>query len=246
MTTLALPAPAWHRPLLEFLPLVRSTASKSFRHLSGTEREDAIEDVVADSTAQFARLASRGRAHFWLVAPVARYAVRCRVAGRRLGTALNKHDVLSPVPRAGARVASLDSLAGSDPAAWRATVADSRRTDPAEAAAFRVDFEAWLGGLTDRSREVALALTEGDTTGELARKLGVSPGRVSQIRAELRSSWILFQGEAGAPASVPKRKPVVAERARPVRGGGRNRSASTARRGRRPVTELLVGADGKE
>ena len=193
-----LAAPAWHAPLVEFLPLVRSTAARAFASLGPAEREDAVEDVVADTTKEFSKLASKGRAQFWLIAPVARYAVRRRTAGRRVGTASNKRDALSPVPRGEAHVVSLDVMEASAPDAWRAAVADSKRTDPAEAACFRVDFEEWLSSLPDRHRTVALAFIGGDTAGELSQKLGVSPGRVSQLRAELRASWLAYQGEVAA------------------------------------------------
>ena len=199
MTTLASnlagQAITWHTPLLSLLPLVRATATTAFHHLHPSEREDAVQDVVADTTTEFARLAAKGRPHFWLIAPLARYAVRRRTAGRRVGTALNKRDVLSPVPRGEAHVVSLDGLEAADRDGWRVAVTDSRRTDPAEAAAFRVDFEEWLRSLPTRHHEAATAFIGGDTTGELASKLGVSPGRVSQLRAELRASWQAFQGE---------------------------------------------------
>jgi RNA polymerase sigma factor (sigma-70 family) len=194
VSNLAAPA-GWHAPLYSLLPLVRTTASRAFRHLHPSERDDAIQDVVADTTAEFARLASNGRPHFWLIPPLARYAVRRRAAGRRVGTSSNKRDVLSPVPRGEAGVYSLDEMEGCSPQSWRAAVADSRQTDPAEAACFRVDFEEWLSSLPHRHREVASAFVEGDTTGELASRLGVSPGRVSQLRAELKASWLAFQGE---------------------------------------------------
>jgi hypothetical protein len=54
-------------PLLEFLPLIRATAARAFSHLSRPARDEAIDDVVADSAAGFARLAERGKAHFWYI-----------------------------------------------------------------------------------------------------------------------------------------------------------------------------------
>lgn len=206
MSTLSVPAvrPAWHAPLIEFLPLVRSVAADAFRSLGPAERDDAVCDVVADSAVEFARLAAQGRAHFWFISAVARYAVRRRAAGRRPGTATNKNDALSPVPRAEGCVVSLDALEGDAPDVWRAAVADSRRTDPAEAAAFRVDFAEWLGSLSDRQRRLVAAFSAGDKPGEVACRLRVTPGRVSQLRTELHASWVAFQGgDEPIPPKVP-------------------------------------------
>ena len=116
-----------------------------------------MQDVVADTTAEFARLAARGRPHFWLIKPLARYTGRRRTAGRWSGTATNKADLLSHVPRGEAHVVGLDGMAEVATEAWRTAVADCRRTDPAEAAAFRVDFEAWLASLSYRHRDAAKA-----------------------------------------------------------------------------------------
>jgi hypothetical protein len=77
-------------------------------------------------------------------------------------------------------------------------LACDRRLGPADEAAFRLDFAAWLAGLPEKKRRVAELLAEGDEPGLVARLVGVSPARVSQLRAELAGSWEAFQG----PASV--------------------------------------------
>ena len=64
--------------------------------------------------------------------------------------------------------------------------------------AFRIDFPAWLATLTERDREAALQLVDGERTRDVAREIGVSKGRVSQIRRELQEGWHRFHGEVGA------------------------------------------------
>lgn len=68
--------------------------------------------------------------------------------------------------------------------------------DPADIAAFRIDFTAWLDSLPLRHRMVAELLAVGNTTGEVARLLGCSPGNVSQFRVKLMESWREFVNEA--------------------------------------------------
>ena len=79
---------------------------------------------------------------------------------------------------------------------WPRTTGSARPTRPA----FRVDFEDWLASLPARDRRVAELLATGEMTQEVARMVGISPGRVSQLRRELAESWQEFQGEPGRAA----------------------------------------------
>lgn len=65
----------------------------------------------------------------------------------------------------------------------------SDESDPAEAAAFRMDFTDWQADLNHRHRAIADALASGDRTEEVAERFAVSAGRVSQIRRELETSY---------------------------------------------------------
>ena len=89
---------------------------------------------------------------------------------------------------------------GSD--VWRQWLACDNRVSPADEACFKIDFEGWLAGLPERKRRVAELLAEGHEPGVVARIVGVSPGRVSQLRHELELSWGAFQGGATPVATV--------------------------------------------
>ena len=67
---------------------------------------------------------------------------------------------------------------------------------PADQAIFHLDYQAWLAGLAEPKRRVAELLAEGHEPGLVARIVGVSPARVSQLRHELEASWRAFQGPA--------------------------------------------------
>jgi hypothetical protein len=77
---------------------------------------------------------------------------------------------------------------------------EDRRCGPAEIAAARLDIDAWLRSLPRRTRKIATTLAKGESTGKTARMFGLSDGRISQFRRELRESWMAFQGE---PAPTP-------------------------------------------
>ena len=58
-----------------------------------------------------------------------------------------------------------------------------------------LDFAAWLGSLPTRNRRIAEMLAGGAAGKDVARRFGISPGRVSQLRGELREHWQCFRGE---------------------------------------------------
>ena len=105
------------------------------------------------------------------------------------------------------KVVSLDSndqfIPGSLVGTWKEWLVADRRVTPADEAAFRLDFAAWLGDLPEKKRQVAESLAEGHEPGLVARLVGVSPARVSQLRGELAESWQAFQDGATPVATVP-------------------------------------------
>ena len=100
------------------------------------------------------------------------------------------------------KVVSLDAkvepVTGLVHEAWKQWLAEDNRVSPADEAAFRIDFESWLGTLPPRKRAMARLLAEGHETGVVAALLRVTPGAVSQARNWLARSWQEFQAEAVA------------------------------------------------
>jgi hypothetical protein len=134
------------------------------------------------------------------------YAVRQFVAGRRVGGRLNVRDVSSDYAQRRKRfaVARLDRFDENE-GAWIEAVVQDHHTPPADQAAFRIDFPAWLATHTSRNRRIAEALAVGHTTNHVAHKFGISAGRVSQLRTNFRQSWDRFQGEQSkAGDAIPK------------------------------------------
>ena len=96
----ASPSPAprrrWHRQFLALLPQIVQHAKFAFRHLRGEARQDAIQETIANALVAFVALVRRGKMSLAYPTVLARYAVAQFKDGRRVGNALNCHEVLSP------------------------------------------------------------------------------------------------------------------------------------------------------
>jgi DNA-binding NarL/FixJ family response regulator len=188
------PVPAWHHHFLQILPAIRSQAAAAFRKADPAAREEAIQEVVANTLVAYARLVDQDKVQLAFAPSLAGYAIAQVRAGRKVGSRLNVRDVSSAYCRAkkGVRLESLDQQVSEE---WMEITAESRRATPAEIATIRIDFTDWLATLTPRNRRLAERLAAGETTSAAACALGVSRGRISQLRAELRNAWHFFQGE---------------------------------------------------
>jgi hypothetical protein len=125
---------------------------------------------------------------------LARYAVARYKVGRRVGSPLNCHDVLSPYARHKnrIRVGHLWQHACCQ-GGWNEILVEDKNAGPAEVASYRIDFAAWFAGLTPRQRTISNLLVAGETATSIAKQYGVTRGRISQIRKQLRESWEEFQ-----------------------------------------------------
>jgi DNA-binding NarL/FixJ family response regulator len=181
---------------LEMLPLIRQQALAAFRNLRVEARADLTQEVIARAYSAFVRLVQRGKSSLAYPTPLALYAIRQVRACRRVGCQQNINDVLSPYARR-RREFAVERLDGFDErtGAWRQSLVEDRRAGPAETAAARLDLAAWFGKLTARNRKIARALALGEPTCVVARRFGLTSGRVSQLRNWFRAHWEQFQAE---------------------------------------------------
>ena len=191
------PTPDWHKQYMTMLPAILRHARLAFRHLDHESRAEAMQEVVAHTFLAFARLVERGMSDLAYAGPLAGYAVAQFRGGRRVGCRVNVRDVLNPRCQQvkGVMVERLDRYHRPNEC-WLEAVVEDHRTSPADQAAFRIDFPAWLGRLSARNRKIAETLAAGESTGKVARQFGLSIGRISQLRRELEHSWRSFHGEA--------------------------------------------------
>jgi hypothetical protein len=149
--------------------------------------EETAGELMAFMAVDFVNSAKRG--HWLGGAALAFFAARrLRVARQLCGNAAR--DALSPVARCMGRsnIVSLDAL--NDPEArmpprltQRLTeaLASDERESPAELARMRIDWGAFTQKQDRRSRTILTGLAEGRQKKELARRLGVSGSRLTQL-----------------------------------------------------------------
>ncbi|HEV3302115.1 MAG TPA: hypothetical protein VG055_20850 [Planctomycetaceae bacterium] len=154
-------------------------------------------DVIAAAYVLYARLAARKLTASAYSTPLATYAIAHVRAGRSVGVHFSGRDVMSVHAQQcrGFGVVPLEGTVDRYGRSWRETLVDKGRYSPGDAATFRLDFEAWLARLSARDRAIVNVLAEGESTSGAAKRFGVSDGRISQIRKELKHDWDLFQSD---------------------------------------------------
>ena len=188
-----------HAVFLTALPDIDDVLRFLFRKYPSRLRAEALADARAACWHAWHGLLKRGKDPL-AVGPtgIARNAARYVKAGRQLGCGTSGHGSMDVYNRKaqqkrGLTLVSLDEELDSEPGAWREWTAEDNRVSPADEAAFRIDFEEWLAALPERKRAIAELLAGGHEGIIVARMVGVSTGRVCQVRHELVANWEEFQ-----------------------------------------------------
>lgn len=181
-----------HEQFLSMLPMIVQLARRAFSHYDPERRDDLVQEVVAKAFIAFARLVELGRQSIAYATPLANYAIRQILGGRRAGCRQRRNDLMTDCPTAPCpRHFGVIDRQGQ----WHEVLYEDRKAGPAETAAARIDITSWFASLPRRNRQIARALADSETTQEVARRFRVSPGRVSQLRREFEDSWCSRQGE---------------------------------------------------
>ena len=191
-------ARALHAAFLALLPRIELHARIAFRHLGCPQgRDDAVAETVALAWQSYLRLVERGKDPAAFVSTFSGYAARAVRRGRRVCGQEAGQEVLSPRAQARhdfavLRLLQRTTLNGSP---LEEALLDNAVTPPPEAAAFRIDFPAWLATWPERDRRLIEALGLGERTLALADQFGLTPGRISQKRREYHGDWERFCGD---------------------------------------------------
>jgi DNA-binding NarL/FixJ family response regulator len=181
----------WQTAFVEMLPEIKKWLRLAFCRLASEAREDAIAEGIAHCLLAYVRLHEQGRAEVATASSLAWYSSRQVRRGRPAVGRMNSKEPLSRY----ARVGSGNRFARNN-GEWIDTLAEDKHASVPDLVAAKLDVRAWFATLTQRMKEIAKDLACGYSTSEVARKYGVTAGRVSQLRRSLEESWGAFQQEA--------------------------------------------------
>ena len=178
--------PAWHPGFLAVLPAIVKQVRFAFRHLGPEARAEALQNCIANAMVAYARLYELGRIALAYPSVLGRYAIAQTKDFRVVGGHLDIQDVLSPYCQAKKNlvVERLDHYDRTEDE-WQEILVEDHRAGPFDIVRTKLDFAAWLRSLPSKSRRIAKMLANGERTTDVARRFGLSDGRISQIRTEL-------------------------------------------------------------
>ena len=163
-----------------------------------TDQEDVIQELTGLALINYMSLIERGKEVFYT--PIMKYAVQHYKEGRRF-VGSNTTDILSEQTQMMGRsdtyqFSQFDDERRGDTMPFM----KMRQASVFDQVQFKIDFEDWLALQTPRDCSIALDLSYGYTTSEVAKKHGVSDGLISQYRRRFEKSWDDFIADKHEPA----------------------------------------------
>ena len=170
----------WQDGFLALLPAIQRHLRYAFRRLPYVERCEAIQEAVANALVAYRRLVQLGRQSLAYATPLAQYAVKQVRDGRQVAGRRNVQDVLSSYCQRRKKVV-VETLTTRHQRTgrWQELVVEDRRSSPADIAALRLDFQAWLHSLAPQKRAITESLAGGESTQQAAKLFRVSASRIS-------------------------------------------------------------------
>ncbi|HEY3789693.1 MAG TPA: hypothetical protein VGL71_12605 [Urbifossiella sp.] len=183
---------------IAILPRINLHARIYFRHLTSEDAKDeASAETIALSWKWFIRLVQRGKRPETFASAIAAYAALAVKRGRRLCGQTKAKDVMSSrAQRQGDFVVKpLPDASISEEIVFEALQANTTTPVP-DQVIFRIDFPEWLLTRSARDRKIIEKLMAGERSAQMARRLGISESRISQLRNEYSKDWRSFCGES--------------------------------------------------
>jgi hypothetical protein len=189
----------WQHSFVDMLPEIQQRLRHAFRHLDADSRDESIDEGVVHCLFTYARLHERGRTGTVTASTLAWYATLQVKRGRPAAGRMSCREPLSRYAQLGKgiNVERLNAYSKKHEE-WIDTLVEDKRASVVDQVAAKMDVGAWFATLSRRMKQIAKDLAFGCSTSEVARKHGVTAGRISQMRRMLEESWAAFQGEAVA------------------------------------------------
>lgn len=191
---------------LKLLPRLQLHAKIYARHLACYhQKAEFIAEVITLSWLWFTRLRAQGKDPAQFPSVLATYAARAAGSGRRLCGQEKAKDALSPraQKRHGFAVSSLPSFSSLNGNVWDEALQDNMTTPAPEQVGFRCEFPEWRRSRTERDRRIIDTMMSGERPLTVAKRFGLSPARISQLKRELHDDWRRFRAK---PSSKRRRR----------------------------------------
>jgi hypothetical protein len=186
----------WQTRFLQALPVIETHARIAFRRLPAVDREEGVQEAASAACVNYHALAHCGRLQVATPSTAATLAVRHVRNGRHVGGHQDgAQDVLSSVAQRRHGVCVRRLSPGSNLGELRDLLIADRRVDIPSTVAFRLDFSHWLSTFTRRHKRIITMLADGHRPSVVAERLGLSAGRITQLRQHFERTWLRFQGE---------------------------------------------------
>ncbi len=187
-------------PFETILPEIEERSRRHYSHCDPELREERVQESACAAWAHYDSAVRRGNYRF-TPCTLAWYANRATDEGRKFGGGTIRTDALDA-----GRAVGFDDL----DADGRSRIAEAlvqKRTPVFDQTRIRIDWPEFLRlELTERERDVVTKIAEGWKRVEVAKYLGLSPARVTQILDGIAESYAGMFGLPGFEHSARKQR----------------------------------------
>jgi len=180
--------PTFEALLEKMMPHFTYFVKKMKRRYKRFDIDDAMQDLVGFALENYHSLVRRGKQTFFT--PIMKFAIKRYCAGRRfVGT--SSTDVLSEqTQRLGkSRTCQLSAFDGVTDT-WY--FMDDKKPNVFRTVQTKLDYHDWYHRHSAKDQQIIQDLAMGETTNDVAKKYGVTPGAISQRRKTFEKSWNAF------------------------------------------------------
>jgi hypothetical protein len=188
---------ALHKSFLRILPNLERYGRAVFRHLPECKKQEALQEMRSLAWRRYLRLAEVGKDASAFLGKFLALVARSVRSGRYFCGQESPEDAMSWLAqqRHAFRVESLPSTSSLLGNVWDEALHENSQSEIPDQVVFRIDFPQWRSTLPSRDRRLVDQLMVGELPSRVARRLGLCPGRVTQLRQGLCRDWLRFEGE---------------------------------------------------
>lgn len=183
----------------EVAPRIAGAVPRSVLCIGSEDHQELVQDTIVQAAKMVDRLEQQGKLGKVTPGNISYYVIQHAKSGRRSHGHSNA-DVLGSATQLNGRstTTSFDEPVHEESEAEEFTVNDVLSfddEDPGQKAARKIDWEFFLGSLTDREKSVVEGLLTGLNGSEIGRALGVDPSTIQYFKKRLATKILEYFGQ---------------------------------------------------